>query len=81
MTEVLRSAQDEAGQDLFFLNAFKSKLQVLSGSCVVRLDVIRKQAQHFHGVLHTHTHKHDRRIALTFHNTELYLLNTFVLDM
>lgn len=55
VTEVLRSTQDETGQDLLFLDAFKSKLQVLTGSHVVRLDVIRKQAQHLHDVLHTHT--------------------------
>lgn len=68
VTEVLRSTQDETGQDLLFLDAFKSKLQVLTGSHVVRLDVIRKQAQHLHDVLHTHTHTTEGAFIHAQHN-------------
>lgn len=73
VTEVLRSTQDETGQDLLFLDAFKSKLQVLTGSHVVRLDVIRKQAQHLHDVLHTHTRQKERLYTLsTMHEQNKY---------
>lgn len=51
VAEVLGRAEDEAGQDLLLLDALQPQFKVLSRTRVLRLHVVRKQAEHLHGVL------------------------------
>lgn len=52
VAEVLSITQDEARQDLLFLNALQPQLQVLTWPSIVCLHIIWQEAQHLHHMLH-----------------------------
>lgn len=51
VAQVVRAAENEARQDLLFLNALQPQLQIFPWTRIICLHVIAQQAQYLHCVL------------------------------
>lgn len=57
VADVVGATEDKTREDFFLLDALQPQLQILPGTCIVRLHVVTQQAQYLHCVLqNTHTH-------------------------